>query len=90
MISHSKCIIPIDRFISRFCGDDIDSNILGGTNYSLFALTVHHGSINQGHYVAFVKRYNTWYLFNDEKFEIVSERVALGQEAYLLFYKQDY
>ena len=48
---------------------------------------MHHGSINQGHYVAYVNRDGSWYNFNDEYFEIVSERVALGQEAYLLFYK---
>ena len=36
-----------------------------------------------------MKRYGDWFNFNDEYFEQVGERVVLGQEAYLLFYKQD-
>ena len=58
------------------------------TTYELFALTVHIGSLDMGHYIAYTKRYNKWYLFNDEDFEIVREQDALNQEAYLLFYKK--
>jgi ubiquitin C-terminal hydrolase len=49
---------------------------------------VHHGTINQGHYIAYVNREGTWYNFNDEYFSIVTEKEALSQEAYLMFYKQ--
>lgn len=78
-----------NRYLFSYCCPDADPEILGKTTYSLFALTVHQGTINNGHYVAYAKRYNQWYNFNDEYFETVSERIALGQEAYLLFYKQD-
>jgi len=41
---------------------------LGSLDYELFALTVHHGNLTGGHYVAFAKRDNSWYHFNDEYF----------------------
>ena len=31
-------------------------SLLGHTEYDLIALTVHHGTINAGHYIAYVKR----------------------------------
>jgi ubiquitin C-terminal hydrolase len=51
-------------------------------------LTVHVGSLDKGHYVAYTKRNRKWYLFNDEDFDQVSVTDALSQEAYLLFYKK--
>ena len=38
------------------------------TQYELFALTVHIGTLEQGHYVAYAKRNTKWILFNDEDF----------------------
>jgi len=58
------------------------------SRYELFALTVHMGTLDHGHYVAFTKRYGDWYFFNDEHFELVNENDALDQEAYLLFYRK--
>jgi len=72
--------------MKRFCKNsplDIDDS-----QYELFALTVHIGTLDMGHYVAFTKRYGKWYLFNDEDFEQVKENDALNQEAYLLFYRK--
>ena len=40
----------------------------GSLNYELFSLSVHMGTVQSGHYVAFAKRYGKWYLFNDEDF----------------------
>ena len=48
------------------------------TTYELFALTVHIGSLNQGHYVAYTKRNGKWFLFNDEEVEQVKEVEALN------------
>jgi len=42
--------------MNQFCSSETDYDILGETRYDLFALTVHHGSINSGHYVAYVNR----------------------------------
>lgn len=55
--------------------------------YELFAMTVHVGNPESGHYVAYAKRDHVWYCFNDEHFLKVSEEEALRQEAYLLFYR---
>ena len=49
---------------------------------------MHIGTLDRGHYIAFTKRYNKWYLFDDEEVEIVKESDVLNQEAYLLFYKK--
>lgn len=43
------------------------------SNYELFAVTVHIGSIDKGHYIAYTKRGSQWYLFNDEEFYKVKE-----------------
>jgi ubiquitin carboxyl-terminal hydrolase 22/27/51 len=58
--------------------------------YKLFAIAVHIGSIEMGHYVSYSKRGNDdrWHLFNDEQCHLVSEAEALDQEAYLLFYRR--
>jgi ubiquitin C-terminal hydrolase len=60
----------------RFCKNsvlDVDD-----TQYELFALTVHIGSLDMGHYIAYTKRNGKWYLFNDEDYEIVREADALN------------
>jgi ubiquitin C-terminal hydrolase len=51
-------------------------------------VTVHIGTLNKGHYVAFTKRGSKWYYFNDESYKQVSEADVLSQEAYLLFYRK--
>ena len=49
------------------------------TQYELFALTVHKGSLDMGHYIALTKRAGgKWYLFNDEGYESVKEADALS------------
>ena len=58
------------------------------TEYELFALTVHIGSLESGHYIAYTKRNLKWYCFNDEDYEQVTEKEVLSQEAYLLFYRK--
>jgi ubiquitin C-terminal hydrolase len=58
------------------------------TQYELIGLTVHLGSINNGHYVAYCQRNSNWYEFDDEVCRKVKESEVLNQEAYLLFYKK--
>ena len=59
------------------------------TQYELFALTVHKGTLEGGHYIAYTKRTGgKWYLFNDETYELAKEADVLAQEAYLLFYRK--
>lgn len=81
---HYPPVVDMRTFTTK----ETDVKLLGNTKYDLFALTVHHGTINQGHYIAYVKRDGTWYQFNDEYFTMESEKTALSQQAYLLFYAQ--
>ena len=75
--------------MESFCVPDMDVELRGNTQYRLFALTVHSGTLSGGHYVAFAKREdNIWYNFNDEYFKQVRDSEALKQQAYLLFYRQ--
>lgn len=71
---------------ARFCPEasEIDDSLL----YELFGLTVHLGSLEMGHYIAYTKRDRNWYLFNDEHNHQVKESEALNQEVYLLFYRR--
>jgi len=38
---------------------------------------VHIGTINTGHYVAYTKRFESWYLFDDERYYPVKAKEAL-------------
>ena len=74
-----------------FCMANTDEQVRGSPIYRLFALTVHHGTLSGGHYVAYAKRADgNWYHFNDEYFDMIKESDALKKQAYLLFYRQDY
>merc|ERR1719247_3526635 len=57
--------------------------------YRLYAVVVHAGqSMGSGHYYSLARGSNGhWYRFDDEFVAQVSERDALSQEAYLLFYE---
>ena len=52
--------------MSQYCLSNLDQSIQGSHNYELFAITVHHGTLSGGHYIAYAKRQNQWYNFNDE------------------------
>jgi ubiquitin C-terminal hydrolase len=56
-----------------------DSKEKSKLNYELIGLTVHLGSLDGGHYVAYTKREDKWFLFNDEDFEEVKESEVLKQ-----------
>ena len=60
------------------------------TEYSLFAVVQHIGTLNFGHYTAYIKMDDTmkWYKADDSFVTEVQETEALNQEAYLLFYHQ--
>ena len=74
--------------MGQFCMPGCDLALLGNTNYRLFALTVHSGTLAGGHYVAYAERGNgQWFNFNDEYYQECSSAEALKQQAYLLFYR---
>ena len=60
------------------------------TQYELYAVVVHSGSMHGGHYVAYVRLPETsvWYYVSDTSVQRSSEADALRAQAYLLFYRQ--
>ncbi|KAL4504367.1 hypothetical protein ABPG72_009813 [Tetrahymena utriculariae] len=60
----------------------------GGYYYNLIGIIVHSGSQDSGHYISYVKRENRWFCCDDGKYQEVSEKTVVKQEAYLLFYQR--
>ncbi|CAD8192315.1 unnamed protein product [Paramecium pentaurelia] len=57
------------------------------TKYHLQAMIVHSGTIDQGHYVAVVKRNQQFFLFNDDEIGRLSyDQISRIDSAYLLIY----
>lgn len=79
---------PDQLEMSEFCSKEVDPSVRGNSKYQLFGVAIHFGTINQGHYYAYVRRDGNWYKFNDEYFAQVRLKEVLDQQAYLLFYRQ--
>ncbi|MCQ2817555.1 MAG: hypothetical protein MJ252_09855 [archaeon] len=45
--------------------------------------------MDSGHYYSYVKRGNNWYQCNDASVSSISERNALSENAYLLFFRKE-
>ena len=57
--------------------------------YTLYGIGNHSGSINFGHYYAYIKINNSWYSFNDSSVSLHSKgENNSSSEAYILFYKK--
>jgi len=49
---------------------------------------IHYGNLHNGHYIAYGKRGDEWYEFNDEKVKIISiDDVLNDSDAYILMYQ---
>jgi len=57
--------------------------------YRLYAVSVHMGGLESGHYVAFIEFEGNWYECDDSHVSRVSRESALTQDAYLLFYQAE-
>ena len=59
--------------------------------YDLFAVVLHSGALNGGHYTSLARNKETWYEFND-KFVVQlkknDERKIINTNAYILFYEK--
>ena len=52
---------------------------------------IHCGkSIQAGHYVSIIKRDEKWYFCDDNEISEINEDKIFAENAYLLFYRQDY
>ncbi|CAD5223951.1 unnamed protein product [Bursaphelenchus okinawaensis] len=61
------------------------------SKYRLYAITNHSGTMNSGHYTAFVKNQylNKWLKFDDDYCNEVSEHEIKTEKAFILFYTND-
>ncbi|KAJ6242088.1 carboxyl-terminal hydrolase [Anaeramoeba flamelloides] len=67
--------------------DEQEANL--GSIYQLFAITIHHGSLEFGHYTSFVLKSNKqWYDISDAEVTKSSISRGLNKQAYILFYKK--
>ena len=77
-------ILDIKKFI------DIDCGHANETQYVLFGIGNHSGTINFGHYYAYIKLNDKyWYEFNDSMVRRISGGInTRSNTAYTLFYKK--
>eukprot|EP01017_Pseudomicrothorax_dubius_P009539 TRINITY_DN13259_c0_g1_i1.p1 TRINITY_DN13259_c0_g1~~TRINITY_DN13259_c0_g1_i1.p1 ORF type:complete len:299 (-),score=49.84 TRINITY_DN13259_c0_g1_i1:49-945(-) len=56
--------------------------------YDLYALTIHYGTLNSGHYIAYAKnpQINEWYEFDDSRVRPCAVSEIKKEGAYVLFY----
>jgi ubiquitin carboxyl-terminal hydrolase 22/27/51 len=54
--------------------------------YELASVVVHKGKIDSGHYISYSREGDDWFMFDDSKVVLASEKEVLAAEAYLLFY----
>jgi len=74
--------LDLKRFMTQYSQDS-------NTEYNLYAVIVHYGStVFSGHYVAFVKIEDVWWLFDDTECVEVDSSLVLKQNAYMLFYQK--
>ncbi|BES92394.1 ubiquitin carboxyl-terminal hydrolase [Nesidiocoris tenuis] len=89
-------IFPLILDLAPFCSSIGDSNSKHNIDqpmyYSLYGIVEHRGSLNSGHYVAYVKTceggQTRWYCISDSHVDEVTEERVLKTPAYLLFYSR--
>ncbi|KAM0675030.1 Ubiquitin C-terminal hydrolase 22 [Gurleya vavrai] len=57
-------------------------------NYKLHGYITHVGNTNEGHYFSTIIDGRTYKLIDDNKISDIDEKIALNNQAYLLFYKK--
>ncbi|KAJ3210917.1 hypothetical protein HDU82_007145 [Entophlyctis luteolus] len=57
--------------------------------YVLFAVINHQGSLETGHYTAYVKARGDWFLFDDHFISLATQRDVLASKVYMCFYVRE-
>ncbi|KAJ3125075.1 hypothetical protein HK100_011007 [Physocladia obscura] len=57
--------------------------------YSLFAVINHQGSLETGHYTAYVKSRGDWFLFDDHTVTLATQKEVLASKVYMCYYFSD-
>jgi ubiquitin carboxyl-terminal hydrolase 4/11/15 len=60
------------------------------TNYKLYGVVNHTGSISGGHYYSFIENDGKWFNFNDsDLYEVKQFPSVVTKDAYMLFYRRE-
>ena len=58
------------------------------SQYELFGIINHSGSINGGHYTSYIRRNNRWFLMDDIQITEVENKNIINSKNYCLFYRK--
>ncbi|KAI9296000.1 cysteine proteinase, partial [Neoconidiobolus thromboides FSU 785] len=58
-------------------------------NYTLFAVVHHIGSLDNGHYISYMRLGGKWFKFDDHNVDIVEHEDVINHKAYLCYYLAD-
>ena len=87
--SNSKITSRV-KFIEEYnISEFVDRELSGNANYSLYGVSNHTGSLNFGHYYAYIKLNSVWYEFNDSNVSRIGSFSFNNQNAYALFYTKN-
>uniref|UniRef100_A0AAF5DC27 ubiquitinyl hydrolase 1 n=2 Tax=Strongyloides stercoralis TaxID=6248 RepID=A0AAF5DC27_STRER len=62
--------------------------VSNGYTYECYAIVNHYGAIGGGHYTAYTKVNNKWYIFDDSSYTTVNIEEVDVKNAYMIFYKK--
>jgi len=84
-----KIDFPATFNLNKYCLLINKDNYDQDYNYELYGAVQHSGSLRGGHYTCYVKKESgNWYYISDSYYKPVTEKDALGSDAYLLFYRK--
>jgi ubiquitin carboxyl-terminal hydrolase 22/27/51 len=58
------------------------------STFNLLSVVNHHGSVNSGHYSAFINENGQWFSCNDHIISVIDSAVVISNDAYLLVYSK--
>ena len=80
---HFKEVLNLKNFIDKDCGNRT------GSSYVLYGIANHTGTIDYGHYYAYIKIGANWFEFNDSIVKQMGKIENVSSNAYVLFYRRN-
>lgn len=87
MTPYLSSSIVRNRFGNRifaFEGDEADVS----TEFEIFAIVTHSGTLESGHYVTYLRLMDQWYRCDDAWITEVDEEIVRASQCYMVFYVQ--
>lgn len=85
--NESLVIFPLENLdISKYV---VEENSNKDSIYDLCAISQHYGSLSSGHYTAFCKNRNEWYIFDDDRIiQVTDLNSIISRGAYILIFRK--